>query len=86
MSSLRAPAAQRRDAKPAQRARSVRGRGASRGCGESDGPARTSESPPHTLRDLRPLRPAEGPGPRLRRNAEGREAGAENAEILRVSL
>ena len=58
---------------PAQRARSVRGRGASRGRGESDGPARTSESPPHTLRDLRPLRPAEGPGPRLRRNAEGRE-------------
>ena len=71
---------------PAQRARSVRGRGASRGCGESDGPARTSESPPHTLRDLRPLRPAEGPGPRLRRNAEEGSGRRERGNFARFLM
>ena len=66
----RAPAAQRRDAEPAQRARSVRGRALRAGVG--CGTAR------HALRNLLralcvtslPLRPAEGPSPRLRRNAE----------------
>ena len=70
-------AAQRRRARAegAERA----GGGASRGRGERSGPARTSESPPRTLRDLRPSasgRRPRPPPPPAERRARAEDGGS----------